>query len=310
MRHTSLAILALVPILILSLPGALGAQDSEPAAGAPAEDVPAREAVALPAGDEPANSYEVRNRFTSLLRGYPPELTSIFKLDPSLLSNDAFLAEYPEIVRFVEEHPEVRRNPRFFLRDFGVDHEHGALSELLEMMIIFATFLLIAFALAWLVRTVIEQKRWNRLSKTQTEVHNKILDRFGSTDELLEYIRTPAGEGFLESAPIPLHSDRPASSPPLSRALWSIQIGVVLGAAALGMLLVSGQLDEESAQALFVLGVIGLSAGVGFVASAVVSLLLSRRLGLWEPPPGSGTGSGSSSGPGSSDPLDEPGPVR
>ncbi len=303
MSHTARPILALIPILILFLPGGLAAQEAEPVAVAQeAEPATASPAATAATGEEPANSYQVRNEFTTLLRGYPPELASIFKLDPSLLSNDAFLAGYPEIARFVEEHPEVRRNPTFFLRDFGVDHGHGALSDLLEMMTIFATFLLIAFALAWLVRTVIEQKRWNRLSRTQSEVHNKILDRFGSTEELLDYVRTPAGERFLESAPIPLHADRPASNPPLARVLWSIQIGVVLGAAALGMLLVSGQVDEESAQALWVLGVIGLSAGVGFVGSAVVSLFLSRRLGLWEPPPGSGTGS--------SDPLDEPGSVR
>lgn len=302
MRHSTRTLLALIPILLLSLPESLAAQEADPAAGAPVSTEAGLETTTAEAGEEPANSYEVRNEFSTVLRRYPPELASIFKLDPSLLSNEAFLAGYPDIARFVARHPEVRRNPAFFLRDFGVDHGHGALSDLLEMMTIFATFLLIAFALAWLLRTIIEQKRWNRLSRTQTEVHNKILDRFGSTEELLEYVRTPAGERFLESAPIPLHADRPAQSPPMTRVLWSIQIGVVLAAAALGMLLVSGRVDQESAQALFVLGVIGLSAGVGFVGSAAVSLFLSRRLGLWEPPGGSGTGSSGS--------LDEPGPVR
>ncbi|HJX29810.1 MAG TPA: hypothetical protein VJ885_18055 [Thermoanaerobaculia bacterium] len=42
-------------------------------------------------------------------------------------------------------------------------------------------------------------------------MHNKILDRFNTTEQLLEYIRTPAGSKFLESAPIPLHVERPAS---------------------------------------------------------------------------------------------------
>ena len=43
-------------------------------------------------------------------------------------------------------------------------------------------------ALAWLIRTLIEQRRWKQLSRTQSDVHNKILDRFNTTEQLLEYI--------------------------------------------------------------------------------------------------------------------------
>jgi hypothetical protein len=146
---------------------------------------------------------------------------------------------------------------------------------------------LIAFALAWVIRTINEQKRWNKLSRTQSEVHNKILDRFGTSAEVLDYIKTPAGTKFLESAPIQLHDERPmrqVSNPPFTRAMWSIQIGVVLAVAALGMLLVSGRFDKESAQGFFALGVIGFSIGAGFIASAIVSIFLSRRLGLWQAP--------------------------
>jgi hypothetical protein len=71
----------------------------------------------------------------------------------------------------------------------------------------------------------------------------------------------------------------------MARVLWSIQIGVVVAVASLGMLLVSFRLDGETAQGLFVLGAIGFCVGAGFIASAAVSLALSRRLGLWEPPP-------------------------
>ena len=46
-------------------------------------------------------------------------------------------------------------------------------------------------------------RRWSRLSKIQTDVHNKLLDRFTSNEDLLAYIQTPVGRKFLESAPIP-----------------------------------------------------------------------------------------------------------
>lgn len=292
LSRAALTLVPMVPILILSLPAGASAQEEvvTPRAESAAEIPESREATpetgSTPAGEAEVSNYEFRNRFTRLLLQHPRELATILALDPRLLSNEAFLAGYPDLARFVAEHPEVRQDPSFYLVEFRHRRSGGnPLGELLEGFLIFGVFLLIALALAWLVRTIIEQKRWNRLSRTQSEVHNKILDRFGTSEELLEYVRTPAGTRFLESAPIPLHADRASQNPPLTRVLWSIQIGVVVAAAGLGMLLVSGQVGEENAHALLALGVIGLSVGAGFVASAAASLFLSRRLGLWEIPP-------------------------
>jgi hypothetical protein len=142
--------------------------------------------------------------------------------------------------------------------------------------------LFVALALSWLLRTWIEQRRWNKLSKTQAEVHNKILDRFGTSAELMEYIKTPAGTKFLESAPIPLRAERPAQSAPYSRVILSIQAGVIVAAAALGMLLVSLRYSDDSGEGLFALGAIALCIGLGFIASAFVTIFLSRRLGVWQ----------------------------
>ena len=232
------------------------------------------------------SSYEVREEFTHMLRQRPTELSAILQLDPGLLSDDAFLTKYPELQEFVKQHPEVRHNSGFYLEHFQMPtrRRDSLADDVLEGLTIFSVFGLIAFALAWLVRTIIEQKRWSRLSKTQSEVHNKILDRFSTSAELLDYIKTPAGTKFLESAPIPLHADAAPQNAPLSRVMWSVQIGVIVAAASLGILLVSGRFDKESAQELFALGMIGVSIGVGFIASAAVSIFLSRRLGLWQQP--------------------------
>jgi hypothetical protein len=135
------------------------------------------------------------------------------------------------------------------------------------------------------VRTIVDQKRWSQLSRRQTEVHNKILDRFSNSDELLAYIKSPAGSKFLESAPIPLHAEAPRQNAPLSRVLWSVQIGVVVAAAGVGMLLVSTRFDAETAQGFFAMGSIATCIGAGFIISAIVSLVLSRRLGLYQEPP-------------------------
>jgi hypothetical protein len=269
-------------ILMLPIPGGLAAQETP--AGAEVSPPAASESTVPEDRADRRSSEEVRQEFSALLRQHPPELATIFALDPTLLSNPAFLGEYPELARFAAEHPEVRHNPRFFLREFPTPFERGGLGETFEAIMIFSVFVLIAFALAWLVRTIIDQKRWNWLSRTQKEVHGKIFDRFGTSAELLEYIKTPAGGKFLEAVPIPLHTERPTYNPPLGRALGSIQVGVVVAAAALGLLIVSGRFTGEAAQELFAMGVIALCVGAGFIASAAVSILLSRRLGLWQPP--------------------------
>lgn len=229
------------------------------------------------------NSHNTRDQFFNLLQQHPPELGTILTLDPTLLSNDAFLAGYPELSRFVAAHPEVRRNPRFFLGNFE-RHRNSTLDDILEGLFILSMFIFFAFVLSWLLRTIVEQRRWSRLSRTQSEVHNKILDRFGTSAELLEYMKTPAGTKFLESAPIPLREAPVSQNAPVSRVMWSIQLGIVIAAGALGMLLVSSRFDAETAKGMFAMGGIALCVGLGFIVSAFVSVMVSRRLGMLRSP--------------------------
>jgi len=272
-------VLLLIPILTLAL-----------APGVAAQEAPAPVEEAMPAEPEPepgaeTNGYAVRDQLTRLLFEHPNEVGTILGLDPTLLENGSFVAGYPELERFLARHPEVRRNPHFYLASFRErGREHGGFEEVFETLLIFACFALVALALGWFIRTVIEQRRWSRLAQTQSEVHNKILDRFDSREQLLAYIQTPAGARFLESAPIPLGPERREERSPASRMLWPVQVGVVLLAAAIGLLVVGGRFDGETAEGFFALGAIGLSIGIGFLGSAAVSIYLSRRLGLWEGP--------------------------
>jgi cytoskeletal protein RodZ len=224
-----------------------------------------------------------RNEFREVLNQYSNQMSTVLALEPSLLSNDEFLKGHPDLAAFIAAHPEVAQHPSAYL-DAAELRQRSAFGEILESLIIFGIIIFIAAVLAWFVRTVIEQKRWSRLTSQQSEVHNKILDRFGNTEELLGYIRTPAGTKFLESAPIPLHAERPTRNAPLTRVMLSIQIGVVVAAAALGMLLVSFRFDRDTAADLFALGTIGFCVGAGFIVSALVSLFLSRRLAVWGTP--------------------------
>jgi len=57
----------------------------------------------------------VRNELRQLMRQYPPSLAEVLKLDPTLMTNSAYLHSYPALEAFFAAHPEVPRNPAYFL---------------------------------------------------------------------------------------------------------------------------------------------------------------------------------------------------
>jgi hypothetical protein len=70
---------------------------------------------------------------------------------------------------------------------------------------------------------------------------------------------------------------------PLGRILWSVQGGVVLMAGGIGLQVVSARVADAASQPLHALGVLGIALGLGFVISAIISFVISQRLGLIEP---------------------------
>lgn len=235
------------------------------------------------------DSRETREAFHAALQRYPTEVSRVLKLDPSLMTNQSYLANYPALASFLAQHPEIAHSPAFYLDNVyvGEDQRGENSSErvwrsVMEGLSIFAVICLVTGVLTWLVRTLLEHRRWSRISKVQAEVHNKLMDRFTANEDLLAYIQTPAGKRFLESAPIALDGAPRAVSAPVGRILWSVQVGLVLAAAGWGLTYVSGSIEKTVSQPLYAMGVLAISIGIGFVISGVVSYVLSRRLGLWE----------------------------
>lgn len=285
MRLTRIA--AAIILTSLILPPAASAAQPRTAPPAPHE-----RGAAPPAPVESANAEQVRNRLDDLLRQYPPSLGRVLAMDPTLLDNEAYLQPYPELATFLAAHPEVKHNPSFFLSNFTENSFRGGGYRLtpqdraldmwnraIEGFTIGAVILTIASGLFWLIRSLIEHRRWSRLSKIQTDVHNKLLDRFTSNEDLLAYIQTPAGRKFLESAPIALDSPR-ALSAPVGRILWSAQAGAVLTVLGLGFEVVAANAVEEISGPVAAMGYVVIALGMGFLVSAVLAYLLSRRFGL------------------------------
>ena len=153
----------------------------------------------------------------------------------------------------------------------------------IEGFMIGTLVLIVASGVLWMIKTLIEHRRWSRLSKVQMEVHTKLMDRFTSNEDLLAYIQTPAGKRFLESAPIQLDSPR-AINAPLGRILWSAQAGAVATVLGLGVLVVSRTAIEEVASPLSGFGVVIIALGIGFLVSAFLAYALTRRFGLLADP--------------------------
>jgi hypothetical protein len=122
--------------------------------------------------------------------------------------------------------------------------------NLIEGAFIFLVFCTVTGALVWLVKTLVDYRRWYRLSKVQTEAHNKLLDRFTNNEDLLGYITTPSGRRFLESAPIMLDGPAASIGAPVRRILWAIEIGVVMVCLGAGIFLAPNNLPADVSQML------------------------------------------------------------
>jgi hypothetical protein len=224
-----------------------------------------------------------------LLRRYPPNLRTVLALDPGLINNQTYMAAYPALAGYLSEHPEVGRNPSYFFGTPDTQRPDTAaeLAHTWENMLSDAEVLVglcFGFSLiAYLVRTFMDNRKWARWTKAQTEAHTKLVDRLTSTEDLLAYANTPAGSRFLQSSPVVDSSPRNVTAP-LGRILWAIQGGVVLAAAGIGFEVVSRQSSYPVQEPVHAFGVMAGALGAGFIVSAVVSYAFSLQLGLLERP--------------------------
>jgi hypothetical protein len=268
-------------VLPLALAHPVAAEQRKPVEVANAPAAP-RDTTA-PAAVSTLDADETRRQLDDVLRAYPSTLPRILRMDPTLLDNPGYLQPYPALAAFLTQHPEIKHNPAFFLSQYG-DNNYGRLTpqdraidmwrNTIEGLTIGTVALVITSGVFWLVKTLVDHRRWSRLSKIQTDVHTKILDRFQSNEDLLAYIQTPAGRRFLESTPIAIDSPR-AIAAPLGRILWSAQAGAVLTVLGLGITLVSRSTLEEVAPPLAAMGAIAIS-----LVSAFVAYTLTRRFKL------------------------------
>lgn len=234
-----------------------------------------------------------------------PTLTTVISHDPSLLADTDYVARNnPQLADFLKAHPEVVRNPDFYLFTH-MNPQDGSPDEALERavwpelhtsyrrtgfdellsdsppLLAFACFLAAAL---WGIRVFVENRRWSRTFRLQADVHARLIDKFSTSQELAAYMETEAGKRFLEAAPIPLYGEQSPRIPSaVSRVLTPVQIGVVLILLGAGFLILR-HAGPDYHTPMLVLGVLILMPGVGFILSAGVTWVLATRLGLMPPP--------------------------
>jgi hypothetical protein len=238
----------------------------------------------------------VRSNLQELLGEHPPNLRIVLQADPSLLQRPDYVSVYPRLAAFLKAHPEVARDPAYFLGTpnyFGWHAQNRTTEEqaletlqgILAGMAVFTVILAALIVLGTLIRGAFAHRRWVRQSRVQTEVHTKILDRLQSNEDLLSYIQTPAGQRFLDAGPSPKRDVEPrVLGAPYGRILWSLQAGVMLMALGVGFWVVQRSALESIAPAFGAIGTITVLLGVGGIVSAGLAYVLSARFGLLQSP--------------------------
>jgi hypothetical protein len=240
----------------------------------------------------PPTADDTREDLRSILEKYPRSVGEILRRDPSLMTRADYMAAYPDLVKFLEQHTEIPRNVEFYFEGFAgwqnprrLDPSFEALGVLLGGLGLGFVLILLATLIIWLVRAFIQHRRWLKASQVQAEVHTKLMERMTSSEELLAYVQSPAGRRFLEAAPVRPEADSPSFSAPVGSIIWSLMAGVVLTVLGIGFRYAGNFVKDDAHDAIIVVGVIILSLGVGFIIASLMAFAVSSRLGLFPSKP-------------------------
>lgn len=241
---------------------------------------------------------------------------------PSLIRDKSYLQRHPELAAFLKEHPEVAQKASFaeawpvpvemgaeWIPGLGRETLAGPCGPALKIQALqyeverarsgrypesyglhrfiddvgpYVVLVTILGALLWVLKVILENRRWGKVAKVQSEVHSKLLEKFGNSQDLLAYMGTEAGKRFLESQPFQLEAEATRPTPyPFGRILLSMQLGVVVLLVGLGLLYLRSHVTE-GAEVCLILGTLASTVGIGFLLSAAASYGLSHHLGLLE----------------------------
>lgn len=147
---------------------------------------------------------------------------------------------------------------------------HHFMQDFVPMVIGLGIIILIG----WIIGVVVSALKHRAHLRTQTEFHNRLLEKFGSAGEFTAYLQSEAGQRFFEGLTVERNT-------PTTKILGSIQKGAILTLLGIGLLVLGNIFSSpQGGDALVIFGVIALTLGIGFLVSATISYRLSKAWGL------------------------------
>lgn len=138
-----------------------------------------------------------------------------------------------------------------------------------ETVIILPILFTLTGFVVWIMFSTI---RRYKTTKLQAELQAKLLEKFGSGRELLDYVQSDAGKRFLESFNMEQRT-------PYGRILGAAQVSVILVLVSFAFLFLRGRVSGAE-EGFLVFGTIALCLGIGFGLSAALSYYMSKSFGL------------------------------
>jgi hypothetical protein len=108
-----------------------------------------------------------------------------------------------------------------------------------------------------------------RRIELMTELQNKVLDKFGTSSEFVEFARTPEGRNWMTAS-------SEGKSRQADKVLSSLRWGLILACFGGAFLILAAIQERDLVYPGFLIG----SIGVGFLAHSLLAAKLARRWGL------------------------------
>lgn len=145
------------------------------------------------------------------------------------------------------------------------------MKEELVMLIVMPTMFVVT---GWAFKTFLNFIQQRQLTKLHYALQDKLLEKLGSSPETVEYLHSNAGEKMFALA----NKER---TNPYSRILSALQAGAVLSLLGIGFVVLSSTATiDDAAEGFMVIGVLGISLGLGFLASSAAAYVFSKNWGL------------------------------
>ncbi len=149
-------------------------------------------------------------------------------------------------------------------------------SKCLTTLVPILAFLTIFPAIVAIFWVVFSTIRRLKVARIQAEVHSKLIEKVGSSQEFLTFLETDSGKKLVASIGI----EQPNRNP-YNRILASVQAGVILLLLGVAFLVLGG-VYANAEEGFVILGGLGVALGAGFLISAGLSYRLSKSFGLFD----------------------------